>query len=235
MPFIDAVPEEPGGPARPEALYARARQDYGYLPNMFRAFSLRPEYMQAWTGLLGAIKARMDPRRYELVTLAAAGELRSSYCALAHGSVLLLGGFFNEPDLRAIAADYRDAGLEPAEVAAMDFAVAVVRDAAGIGRADVERPARPRPLGRRHLRHRRRGGGALLLQQVRRRARRGAGRGLCRPEPRAPPACSVGRARHRRASRQRGKMKRAGVAPGPARAASALRSLALAEEAAAAS
>ena len=86
-----------------------------------------------------AIKAHMDPRRYELVTLAAAAALRSSYCALAHGSVLLLGGFFNEPDLRAIAADYRNAGLEPVEVAVMDFAVAVVRDAAGIGRADVER------------------------------------------------------------------------------------------------
>ena len=43
----------------------------------------------AWGELLGAIKANMDLRRYELATLAAARRLRSSYCSLAHGQVLL--------------------------------------------------------------------------------------------------------------------------------------------------
>lgn len=31
----------------------------------------------------------MDPRRYELATIAAARRLHSSYCTLAHGSVLI--------------------------------------------------------------------------------------------------------------------------------------------------
>ena len=35
-----------------------------------------------------AIKSRMDLRRYELATVAAAQRLRSSYCSLAHGKVL---------------------------------------------------------------------------------------------------------------------------------------------------
>jgi hypothetical protein len=38
---------------------------------------------------MGSISANMDHRRYELATLAAARRLRSSYCMLAHGSVVL--------------------------------------------------------------------------------------------------------------------------------------------------
>ena len=56
--------------------------------NYERAFELRPAVCTAWQQLNGAIKAEMDLRRYELVTLAAARRLRSSYCCLAHGKVL---------------------------------------------------------------------------------------------------------------------------------------------------
>ena len=56
--------------------------------NYERAFTERPEVYAAWVQLNGSIKAGMDLRRYELVTLAAARRLRSSYCCLAHGKVL---------------------------------------------------------------------------------------------------------------------------------------------------
>ena len=72
--------------------------------NFERAFAERPEVYEAWVGLNGAIKAGMDLRRYELATLAAARRLRSSYCCLAHGKVLLEQ--FREP-VREIALDHR--------------------------------------------------------------------------------------------------------------------------------
>ena len=59
------------------------------MKNMERAFAERPEILAAWVQLNSAIKARMDLRRYELATLAAARRLRSSYCCLAHGTVFL--------------------------------------------------------------------------------------------------------------------------------------------------
>src|SRR5690606_22103318 len=68
------------------AMYASAETSYGYLPNMFRIFGHRPEVMERWGELLSSIRGQMNPRRYELVTLAAARELKSSYCMLAHGS-----------------------------------------------------------------------------------------------------------------------------------------------------
>ena len=102
--------------------------------NYERAFAERPEVLAAWGQLNGAIKAGMDLRRYELATLAAARRLRSSYCCLAHGTVLRER--FDEPVLE-IALDHRTAGLDQTDIAVMDLAERVVDDAASIGDADL--------------------------------------------------------------------------------------------------
>ena len=105
--------------------------------NFERAFAerQRPEVLAAWVQLNTAIKAGMDLRRYELATLAAARRLRSSYCCLAHGTVLLER--FGEPVLD-IALDHRTAGLDEIDIAVMDLAERVVDDAASIGDADLQ-------------------------------------------------------------------------------------------------
>jgi alkylhydroperoxidase family enzyme len=106
--------------------------------NSERAFAERPEVAAAWVQLNTSIKAGMDLRRYELATLAAARRLRSSYCCLAHGSVLRER--FDEP-VREIALDHRTAGLDRVDVAVMDLAERVVDDATAIGDEDL-RPLR---------------------------------------------------------------------------------------------
>ena len=106
--------------------------------NSERAFGERPEVYAAWQQLNGAIKAGMDLRRYELATFAAAQRLRSSYCSLAHGTVLRER--FGEP-VADIARDRRAAGLDDVDLAVMDLAEKVVDDAAAIDDADL-RPLR---------------------------------------------------------------------------------------------
>jgi uncharacterized peroxidase-related enzyme len=103
--------------------------------NYERAFGERPEVLAAWVQLNTAIKAGMDLRRYELATLAAARRLRSSYCCLAHGTVLIER--FGEPVLE-IALDHRAAGLDEVDVAVMDLAERVVDDATSIGEPDLQ-------------------------------------------------------------------------------------------------
>lgn len=100
------------------------------------AFAERPDVYDAWRELLGAVKANMDPRRYELATLAAARRLRSSYCCLAHGKVLLED--FDEP-VREIAIDHHAAGLDEVDVAIMDLADQVAGDATSIGDDELQR------------------------------------------------------------------------------------------------
>jgi hypothetical protein len=71
----------------------------------------------------------MDLRRCELATLAAARRLRSSYCCLAHGTVL--AERFGEP-VAQIAVDHRAAGLDEIDVAVMDLAGQVADDATSV-------------------------------------------------------------------------------------------------------
>ncbi len=101
--------------------------------NMERAFETHPEVLAAWVQLNTAIKSRMDLRRYELATVAAAQRLRSSYCSLAHGKVLR--DDCGAP-LADIVRDRRTAGLDELDVAVMDLAEKVVDNATAIDDAD---------------------------------------------------------------------------------------------------
>jgi uncharacterized peroxidase-related enzyme len=137
MAFIREIPfDELSDKAR--ELYRTNEAQLGYVPNYLKAFAHRPEVLAAWGQLLGAIRGHMDPRRYELATLAAAGALRSTYCMLAHSTVLIRSKILTEAEVGAVARDYRTAGLTPAEVAMMAFAEKVTREAHAVTAADLD-------------------------------------------------------------------------------------------------
>jgi len=112
-------------------------EDTGETPtNYTRAFAHRPAVYAAWRQLVGAITETMDERLYELVTLAAAGSLRSSYCSLAHGSVLL-ERHLSADELVAVATEPASPLLTPVEAAAVRLARRVVEDATSVSTEDV--------------------------------------------------------------------------------------------------
>jgi uncharacterized peroxidase-related enzyme len=137
MTFIETATE--GAAAGTVAqLYAEDIADCGYVANHTRVFALRPEVLAGWAQLNRAIRHEMDLRRYELATLAAARALRSTYCAMAHGRVLR-DRFYDPETVRCIATNHTRAGLTPDEVAIIDFADQVARDATSIGPDDIQR------------------------------------------------------------------------------------------------
>jgi uncharacterized peroxidase-related enzyme len=107
------------------------------VPNWTQAFSLRPAVLEGWTGLLRSIQSNLSVRSYELATLAAARALRSSYCALAHGSVLA-DKVFDAATVAAIATGAPETPLKPGERAVMAFAEKVARSADEMTSADIE-------------------------------------------------------------------------------------------------
>ena len=118
------------------ALYEGEVAAKGYIPNYTRLFSLRPEIYRAWRQLVTALNGTMDLRRYELATLAAAEALRCRYCVAAHGAVLE-SKFYDRAQLEAIVRDFRNAGLDPLDVAIMAFAQKIARHAYEVTEADV--------------------------------------------------------------------------------------------------
>ena len=136
MTFIYTIPEDQAE-ADVKKMYEENKAAFGYLPNYVQAFSLRPDVMAAWGQFLGTLNRNMDARRYELVTLAAARALHSSYCMLAHGTVMLQK-LFSPEQLTRIAQDYTSADLTPTEVAMMAFAEQIVLDATAVTQAHID-------------------------------------------------------------------------------------------------
>lgn len=135
--FIEAVPES-DATGTVAAMYESETRNNGYLPNYVRAFSHRPELYAAWATLNRTVKEHLDLRIYELATLAAAIELRSSYCAIAHGEVLATR-FYSSAQVADMTADHATDPLTAADTAVMDFAAKIARDAGAITDEDVER------------------------------------------------------------------------------------------------
>jgi uncharacterized peroxidase-related enzyme len=134
--FIKTAPEaEAEGKLR--EIYEGDRKSLGYVPNHARVFSLRPEVLQAWRAFQRSIRKNLPLRRYELVTLAAARALNCRYCLLAHGAILNKNGV-SVDQLRAILTNFHDAGLEGAEVAMMEFAQRIVRNANEMTQANID-------------------------------------------------------------------------------------------------
>jgi uncharacterized peroxidase-related enzyme len=136
MAFIETIPEDAAEGATAE-WYAADRAEDGYVSNSTKAFGHRPAVLAAWVRLGGTIGGTMDPRRYELATVAAARVLRSSYCSLAHGKVLA-ERFLGPERTIALATGAVDA-LDPLDAEIVRFATLVATDAASVTASNVER------------------------------------------------------------------------------------------------
>ena len=134
--FIDA-PDESTVDSDVADWYRRQREAWGYLPNYAPAFALRPDVAEAWNTLNNAVRGHMDRRRFELATIAAAREYRSTYCMAAH-SKFLRDACDDEPAMRALAADPSAANLDATDRAVVDFATQVARDASSITAENVQ-------------------------------------------------------------------------------------------------
>jgi uncharacterized peroxidase-related enzyme len=137
MPFLQTVPPEDAS-GEVKAMYDKDLAAQGYVANFTRAFSARPDVLRGWLALKDAITSGMDPRLYELATVAAATAIRSSYCSLVHGNILATG-YYPAEQVVSIAGDGNEAAaaLDAADAAVVRFARKVAEEAEQITPEDV--------------------------------------------------------------------------------------------------
>ena len=134
MPFIKTIPVAEAADDV-LAMYERQEGAWGYVPDYAKVFCHRPEVMARWGKMLAEIKRSVDARCLELVTFAAAYELKNSSCSLAHGAAL--ARIIGKDAVMAIV-DGREADvLTDAEVAMMNYARRVAKDASKITSGEV--------------------------------------------------------------------------------------------------
>src|SRR5690606_35832521 len=131
------IPDEAHATGEVAAYFAAQREFWGFLPNYAACFSTRPDVAQAWNALNGAVRGGMDRRRFEIATIAAARERRSTYCAVAH-SKFLRDVCGDGATVQAIADDPTGGRLEEQDRAVFTFATKVVRDPASVQQSDVD-------------------------------------------------------------------------------------------------
>ncbi|MET1005380.1 MAG: hypothetical protein ABWX96_07515 [Propionibacteriaceae bacterium] len=135
MGYLRDLDETDVGP-QAQQLFAEERAEQGYVANYTQLFARRPEVNAAWENLSGAIRSGMDRRRYHLVTLIAARGLRSSYCALAHGS--RLAGLVGEQPVADLMGEPGIDSLSEVDAAVVTLAERVVRGGAQVTPADIQ-------------------------------------------------------------------------------------------------
>jgi uncharacterized peroxidase-related enzyme len=135
MAFIDTISaHDAEGDVR--EMYSRQQRDHGFVPNYAKVFSHRPEVMTLWSSLLAGIRRHIEPRRFELVTTAAAHALGNSYCSLAHGEALTR--YMDAEQVLEMVCGHASTTLTPADAAVVAFARKIASNASTISVEDVE-------------------------------------------------------------------------------------------------
>lgn len=112
------VPDETSLPERLQGLFARARESLGFVPNVFRSYSYRPERFSAWFAhykQLHEPTENLDEADREMIAVVVSAWNRCTYCVVSHGHALrkaLGGGIAGSSTADYIATNWRHAGLD---------------------------------------------------------------------------------------------------------------------------
>ena len=117
-------------------MYERQQAHWGYIPDYAKVFSHRPEALARWGRLLAELRRPVDDYRFELVTLAAALELRHSACSLAHGKKL--AAMIGDDAVIAIAEGREADVLSDRDTAIVAYARGIIRNARKVTWGQVE-------------------------------------------------------------------------------------------------
>ena len=121
-----------------KALFARCVEKLGLVPNVLRAYSLRPNRLRNFMAMYDELMlapSGLSKLEREMVAVVVSSANRCYYCLVAHGqAVRQLSG---DPELgEMLVMNHRVARLEPRQRAMLDFAWKLTSEPAAIGEAD---------------------------------------------------------------------------------------------------
>lgn len=123
------VPPEDSLPENLQGLFRKARERIGFVPNVFRVFSFRPERLSAWFAHFKQLHEPTDnlsAAEREMIAVAVSMANGCLYCLVAHGAALREA--LGDPVLAdRITLDYRRAGLDARRTAILDYAVKLTK------------------------------------------------------------------------------------------------------------
>ena len=116
------------------------RQAFGFLPNFFRAQTLRPDLIEAELDLIGGIMVQegaLERRQKEYVFLVCSAANLRTYCVTAHCEIVRMLGI-DGPEPEQIAIDHLNTDIPRPDKALLNFAHKLNGNARKVDADDVE-------------------------------------------------------------------------------------------------
>lgn len=119
------VPSEDQLPDNLRGLFNEAKEKIGFMPNVFRIYSFRPERLSVWLAHHKQLReptGNLNVAEREMIAVAVSMVNGCLYCLVSHGAALreALG---DPVKADRITLDYKRAGLDAKMEAVLDFAV----------------------------------------------------------------------------------------------------------------
>jgi uncharacterized peroxidase-related enzyme len=118
--------------------FAQWQQQFGFIPNLFKAQTLRPDLIEAEAALAGTIllkEGALSRAQKEYVFLVCSAANLSTYCVTAHCEMIKMLGL-KGPEPEQIAVDHNETDLSAADKALLDFVLKLTRHGKKVGPAD---------------------------------------------------------------------------------------------------
>lgn len=122
------------------APFQAIRETFGFLPNFFRAQTLRPDLIAsqvAWIGGILVTQGALERRLKEYVFLVCSAANLSTYCVTAHCEIVRMLKIHG-PEPEQIALDHNRSNLPAEEKALLNFALKLNKDGRRIDADDVD-------------------------------------------------------------------------------------------------
>ena len=133
------VPDREDVPDGVARLWDKAREAFGFVPNVFRAQAVNGEQFLAWWGYFNLLvnkEGHLSNSDRELLAVVVSSVNRCTYCEVSHGAALRT--FSNDAvtaDL--VASNWRQAGLKEREVVMCAYAEKLTLHPAEVTEADL--------------------------------------------------------------------------------------------------
>jgi uncharacterized peroxidase-related enzyme len=122
------------------APFEQAKNTFGFIPNLFRAQTLRPDLIEAELPLIGGILVKegaLKRQQKEYIFLVCSAANLSTYCVTAHCEMVRMLGI-QGPEPEQIALDHTSTNLPIVTKALLSFALKLNNHAAKIGQSDID-------------------------------------------------------------------------------------------------
>jgi len=134
VPDLQALPDD----IRERILAVQEKS--GFVPNVFLALSHRPDEFRAFFAYHDALMEKesgLTKGEREMIVVATSGLNECIYCVVAHGAILRIREK-NPLIADQLATNYRKSDISDRQLAMLDFAVKVSRQAQKVEQADFE-------------------------------------------------------------------------------------------------